>query len=305
MTRLILYLLPIFPMLAADTTPCVAVDHDPITAHDLVPVLPAFARMVPDTPIAPAPLPGAQRVVRSLEVAALARNHSLQIDAPQDLCFEWAMEPIDRARVLEAMQKALPYPEAEIDILETSLYLVPRGRFEFLYEDLGVPATPEKRSVATWRGNVVYGENHRFAIWARVMMSVRMPRMIAKETIQRGQPILPEMIRMEYSSVFPAPGDVAHNLDEVAGQVAVRTIPAGKVVHRNQVAVPPDVSRGDAVDVVVRSGAMRLALRARSESDGRSGELIALRNPTSNRIFQARVDGKDRATIDVGATPGN
>lgn len=305
MTRLIVFLLAVFPLLAADSAPCVAVDHEQITASDLASVLPAFAQLAAEMPIIPAPLPGANRELRSFEIAALARNHSLHIDAPPDLCFEWTMEPIDRGRLLEAMQKALPYPEAQVDILETSMYLIPRGRIEFRYEDLGVPATPEKRSAAIWRGNVVYGEDHRFAIWARVMMSVKLPRMIAKETIQRGQPILPEMIRVEYSNAFPAPGDIARNLDDIAGQVAVRTISAGKEVHLGQVGAPPDVARGDPVDVEVRSGAMRLVLRARSEADGRHGEVIVLRNPSSNRIFQARVDGKDKASIDVGTTPGN
>jgi len=303
MIRLILILLPIGALFAADTAPCVTVDHDPVNARDLASVMPVFTRLVPDTPIAPAPLPGAQRVVRSYEIAALAHNHAVHIDDPRDICFEWAMEPLDRGRLLEAMKKALPYPEAEIEVLETSLYEVPRGRFEFRYEDLGVPATPEKRSVATWRGNVVYGDNHRFAVWARVMIAVREPRMIAKETIQRGQPILPEMIRMEYSNVFPAPGDTARNLDELAGQVAVRTIPAGKPIHLAQVAPPPEVKSGDPVDIEVRTGALRIALRARSESDGRTGQVIAFRNPTSNRIFQARVDGKDKASIDVDAVP--
>jgi flagella basal body P-ring formation protein FlgA len=299
------FLLLVLPLVADEAAPCVGVEHDQITAHDLASVSAAFARLDPEIPLAPAPLPGAHRVLRSFEIAALARNHSLEIDPPMDVCFEWTMEPIDRARVLEAMQEALPYPEAQVDILETSLYPVPRGRIEFRHEDLGVPATPEKRSAAIWRGNVVYGSDHRFAIWARVMISVKMPRMIAKETIQRGQPILPEMIRVEYSNVFPAPGDTVRNLDEVAGQVAIRTIPAGKEVHLAQVAPAPDVNRGDAVDVEVRSGGTRLALRARSESAGRSGEVIALRNPSSNRVFQARIDGKDKASIDVGATPGN
>jgi len=305
MSRLIAFLLSIVPLFAADTAPCVAVDHDQITAHDLAAALPAFARLAPETPIAPAPIPGARRELRSVEVAALARRQSVQIDNPPDLCIEFAMEPLDKARLLESMQKALPYPEAQIDILETSMALIPRGRVEFRYEDLGLPANPEKRSVATWRGNIVYGDNHRFAIWARVMMSVKLPRMIAKETIQRGQPILPEMIRVEYSNVFPAPGDVARNLSDIAGQIPIRTIPAGKEVHLGQVATPPDVTRGDPVDVEVRSGAMRLVLRARSESDGRHGDVIALRNPSSDRIFQARVDGKDKASIDIGATPGN
>ena len=185
------------------------------------------------------------------------------------------------------------------------MYPIPRGQLQFHYEDLGVPASPEKKSPAVWRGDVVYGAGHRFPIWARVMMSVKLPRMIAKETIQRGQPILPELIRIEYSNVFPAPGDVARNLDDIVGQIPVRTIQAGKEVHLNQVAPPPDVTRGDPVDVEVRSAGMRIAFRARSESDGRHGEIIALRNLSSNRIFQARVDGKDKAFIDVGGIPVN
>lgn len=305
MTRLIVLLISSLPLLAADTAPCIAIDHEPITAHDLASVFPVFAGVAPDTPIAPAPMVGVHRTMRSFELKALAKNHAIEVGDTGDICFEWAMEPIDRGRLLEAMQIALPYQEAQIDILETSLYQIPRGQMEFRYEDLGVPANPEKRSPAIWRGNVIYGDGHRFAIWARVMMSVKLPRMIAKETIQRGQPILPELIRIEYSNVFPAPGDVARNLEDIVGQIPVRTIPAGKEVHLAQVAPPPDVTRGDPVDVEVRSGATRIALRARSESDGRHGEIIALRNPTSNRIFQARVDGKDKASIDVGSTPVN
>jgi flagella basal body P-ring formation protein FlgA len=304
MTRIIACLISIAPLVAADA-PCIQVDHEPINAHDLASAFPAFARVFADTPIIPAPMVGVRRTLRSFEVRALAKNHSVEIGDTQDVCFEWAMEPIDRGRLLDAMQKSLPYPEAQIDILETSMYEIPRGRMEFRYEDLGVPANPEKRSPAIWRGNVIYGDGHRFAIWARVMMSVKLPRMIAKETIQRGQPILPESIRVEYSNVFPAPGDVARNMDEIVGQIPVRTIPAGKEVHLGQVGPPPDVTRGDPVDVEVRSGATRIALRARSESDGRHGEMISLRNPSSNRIFQARVEGKDKASIDLSLPPGN
>ena len=37
----------------------------------------------------------------------------------------------------------------------------------------------------------------------------------------------------------------------------------------------------------------------------RSGELVALRKLSSNKVFQARVDGRGKASVDAGAVPGN
>jgi len=51
--------------------------------------------------------------------------------------------------------------------------------------------------------------------------------------------------------------------------------------------VPFDVSRGDVVDVEVRSGAARLSFSGRAETDGRSGDMVAIRNEGSKRLFQA------------------
>jgi hypothetical protein len=72
------------------------------------------------------------------------------------------------------------------------------------------------------------------------------------------------------------------------------------------VSLPPaEINRGDLVEVEVRSGAARLLLRARSEADGRVGETIPLRNPSSNKVFQARVEGKGRALLETSEGPEN
>jgi hypothetical protein len=72
------------------------------------------------------------------------------------------------------------------------------------------------------------------------------------------------------------------------------------------VSLPPaEINRGDLVEVEVRSGAARLLLRARSESDGRVGETIPLRNLSSNKVFQARVEGKGRALLETSEAPEN
>lgn len=293
--------------LAARAVPgaCLSAWHDPITARDLAAALPAFARLAPGTPIAAAPGPGVRRVFRPLELNSIARNHRLELNATEELCFELPLEPLDPARVLEAMQAALPYPDPRIEIVETSLYPVPSGRVEFRREDLGAPALPGSPAPVTWRGNIVYGANQRFAIWAHVVVSARVTRLVAATAIAAGSVIEASQVRIESSRGFPAWADLAISVDQVAGRVATRNIDAGADIHLSQIDRPKDVKRGDTVAIEVHSGAARLAFTAKSESDGRVGDLIAVRNPRSNKIFQARVDGKDKAFVDAGGSQGN
>lgn len=274
-------------------------DHDPITARDLAQFVPVFGRLAPDTPIAAAPGPGVRRVFHSLELVSLARGYSLDLAGTEDLCFEWPMEVPDRARVLDAMRSALPDAGTHIELLEVSRYPAPRGSLEFHREDLQAPARPDAPSPVTWRGNVVYGANQRFAIWARVRIAAPVNHLVAAETIREGTPIAPGQLRMESSDGFPLSGDTASRIDQVAGRIALRNIAAGSAIHLSQLKQPPDIKRGDAVTVEVLSGSARLAFTGKSESDGRQGETISVRNPRSNKIFQARVDGKDRALVDL------
>ena len=284
---------------------CLPAEHDPITASDMATALPVFARLAPETPIVAAPGPGVRRVFRPLELNSIARNHRLELNATEDVCFELPLEPLDQSRVLKEMQAAMPYPDAHIEIVETSLYLVPRGRIEFRREDLGVPALPNSTAPLTWRGNIVYGANQRFAIWAHVLVTARLTRLVATETIRAGSVIHANQIRIESSRGFPASSDFATNVDQISGHVAIRNIDAGVEIRLNQTDRPKDVKRGDTVAVEVRSGAAHLAFTAKSESDGRVGDLIAIRNPRSNKIFQARVDGKDKAFVDADPFQGN
>ena len=79
--------------------------------------------------------------------------------------------------------------------------------------------------------------------------------------------------------------------------VPARAIAAGSEIRPEFLIPPNDVNRGDAVHVEVRSGAARLAFTAKAESGGRSGDFIAVRNPSSNKIFRARIEGKDKVVV--------
>jgi flagella basal body P-ring formation protein FlgA len=305
MTRVFTLLLGFACFAPAQTPNCVAVEGDRILAGDFAVSLPAFGGLAPETPLAPAPMPGVRRFFRPFELAALARRYSVKIDPNAALCFERQTEMLDRDRVLEAMRLAMPIPGLQIEVVEISLYPVPRGRLEFRSEGLGIPASASAHVPVEWRGSVVYGDNRRFGVWARVLISAPMRRLVAAEPLKRGEPIGASQVRVETAECFPIVGDVAQTPDQVVGRAPLLNVLSGAEIHLAKLVVPPDVNRGDMVEVEVRSGAAHLAFTGKAESTGRNGDTIVIRNLSSNKVFQARIEGKGKAFLDAGGTLGN
>jgi flagella basal body P-ring formation protein FlgA len=57
--------------------------------------------------------------------------------------------------------------------------------------------------------------------------------------------------------------------------------------------------------VEVRSGGAHLIFTGKAETTGHSGDLIVVRNLSSNKVFQARIEGKGKAFLDAGRALGN
>ena len=293
-----LLLLWCFARLAPAQAPvCLSVEGDRILAKDLAAALPSFRTLPPDTVLGSAPQPGSERTFHPEELAALAHRYSVPLENPSDICFAWPMERLTPARVVETMRAALALPEAHVEIAEISAYPVPRGRLEFARERLAAPAAANQRVPVLWRGDVVYGDGHRYAVWARVRITASCTHLIAAEALHAGKIVEARQVRTESATCFPAPENIASLADQAIGLKLLRPIAAGSPVRRDWLAQPNDVNRGDSIRIEVFSGAARLAFTGKAESGGHTGELIAVRNPSSKKIFQARVDGKGKAVV--------
>src|SRR5437764_14999218 len=100
---------------------CLAVGtgSDYITAKDLSPGFPALAAVAPDTPVAPAPLPGMARTFHLPELERLSARFRVTPVPESEICIQRPVTAPDRGRMLEAMQRQLP--DARIEILDVSL----------------------------------------------------------------------------------------------------------------------------------------------------------------------------------------
>jgi flagella basal body P-ring formation protein FlgA len=262
-----------------------------ITAADLVPEFPGLEAVPPETSLALAPSPGVARVLHAAELEKIGVR--LHVEAPRrEICVQRPVAPPDPARMLAAMQAVLP--EARIEILDFSRRPIPEGEIEFPRRNLR-----EGPAACFWSGNVRYAGNSLFPVWARVAVTVKLPRVIAAADLRPGLEITTDLVRDEMREVFPSAAAFPQSAGQVVGKSARVFIRTGSVIRADQLEVSKEVGIGETVRVDVWNGGAHLKLEARAEASGALGQVIPVRNPDSQKRFLARVEGKARVSVGI------
>jgi len=288
------------PLAAVALTGCLAVSAgaDRILAGDLAAAIPGLTVPAPGVPVSLAPEPGVKRVFRLPELRRLAARLDWGVEPAADVCVERPVSPPDPARLLAAMQKALP--QAEITILEYGRRPLPAGEIEFPAAGLRAGS-----SGALWTGCVHYGGTRRFVLWARVKALVAVSRWIALADLEPGKTIAPEQVRAEMRQEFPVAGGWLQSGGEAIGKWPRVLIRAGTALRAEMLENPKEVARGDTVIVNVRNGGARIEMEAQAEAAGSIGQSIPVLNPASHKRFLARVEGKGRVSVAVSTVQVN
>lgn len=281
------------PLAAFALAACLAVNagSDAILAGDLARANPIFAAIPPDIEVALAPAPGVVRVFSPPELSRLALHWRLPAGPQSEVCFVRPVAAPDPAQLLLAMRKELP--AARIEILDYSRHPQPEGEIAFPVRGLQAGA-----SGAMWMGYVRYGSNRRFTIWARVKVAETVDRIVATADLRAGEPIAAAQIAAETRDEFPSPGPFAKSVDEVAGKCARIAIRSGTAIRLDQIEPPKEVLRGDTVKVEVRNGGVLMEVDALAQGSGALHDAIPVLNTSSKKQFIARVEGKDRVSVD-------
>jgi flagella basal body P-ring formation protein FlgA len=277
-------------VLALVAAACVSISGARITAGDLARAVPSFTPEDPAAIVAWSPLPGTVRVFHSTELERILALPSPLAGMPSDICFERSVTHLSEAAVLRAMRAALG-AIAKIELVEVSHLPAPAGEIVFPRESLG--SSP----IALWRGFVLYDDDKKFQIWARVKVRVAVTRIVAIEALPQGKPIRASQVRLETVDDTPSGLVTPSAVEMVERYIPRRTIPAASPVWTDSLDPPWEVLKGDLVSVTVRSGLAALTFNVSAATSGRRGDAISLKNPDSGKTFRARVDGPKAASI--------
>ncbi|MEO8661880.1 MAG: flagellar basal body P-ring formation chaperone FlgA [Bryobacteraceae bacterium] len=285
-------------LLAAAITGCIGFDGDIIRMSDFARVLPAFSVAPPEAPAGFAPTFGAKRTFSATDVSRFAARFGVTLSSSGPLCFERQSTNLDAAAVQTSIGQAIGDESVQFKVVDFAHYAVPSG--EVIFHRTGLQRTPASDGTRLWQGKVVFGNHRSVAIWARVAISCSREVPIAVRDLAAGQTVTTDDVRLDTIEVDPFAPSAAARLEDVVGKVVRSRVPSGKSIPVSLLSAAPVVHRGEDVDVTVFSGQARLKLAGKAQKQGRTGDVIPVRNPVSGRMFQAKVEG--RGHVVVGGT---
>jgi flagella basal body P-ring formation protein FlgA len=84
--------------------------------------------------------------------------------------------------------------------------------------------------------------------------------------------------------------------DEVVGLIARRNIAAGEALTNTVLQVPPTVRAGDALELTVIVGTVRVDARAKASASGYQGDIIRV-TPQGGKPLKARITGRGKVEV--------
>ncbi len=278
---------------------CLSIFSVRILAGDLADAVPPFRSIDPATQLGFAPLPGTQRLLSTGELALMLRQHGSEKpgNALQEVCLARFVRSITPAEIGQALESALNLADANIEIIDFSRQSLPPGRLEFRREALNKPPRAGPQTPVLWRGKLLYDEQSSASVWAKVRILVERPEFVAAGNIAAGAVVGSDQVQVTSSSQFPdfrlAPSSPA----SIVGKVARRNILKGEKFALDLLDDPPDVLRGERVQVKVLDGMACLFLDAVAQSSGKRGDKILLHNASSGRNFRAVIAQKGLVVV--------
>jgi flagella basal body P-ring formation protein FlgA len=289
------------PLLFALSTPppgCRTIQNEMILARDVAASIPAFAQVPADFRLGYLPGSGAPRILRGADLQRIAKNQGVELAGLPDVCFSrltFIPQPEDIRAAIRATLADVPgIAAARIEVTSSSQHPAPFGKLIFPRNGLQLPSGTQPE--ALWRGFVRYAEKD-FPVWARVRVLANRTRVVAIANIPTGKVIQRDQVRLENCEDSLMDETTARNLDEVIGLVPKNFLRAYLPIRKTQLAGPPDVAKGELVDVRVDSGTAHLVIQGKAQSEGVRGSTILIRNLSSGKDFRARVVGKDQAVV--------
>jgi flagella basal body P-ring formation protein FlgA len=206
-------------------------------------------------------------------------------NAPADLA-------VAAERVLRQTLELQPADQVVIGKMP-SVSLPPGTRVEFSIE----PGQPHQGRIPM-QGVVLQDTRRlsRFEFEARV--SLTRVAYVMKNAKNRGEPILREEVMTVERQVDYADGSLTTDTPVDGLETASYLAPGTLLTERNTQPVP-DVRKGDIVTVEVINGRVRLETEAIAREDGRIGQRIICRNPTSGEVFRAEIRAKNTVLVDL------
>lgn len=115
------------------------------------------------------------------------------------------------------------------------------------------------------------------------------PVVVAARQLRPGVAVTAEQLTIQARDMAAVDGNGYASVEEVAGRIPRRGLPAGAVVREADMAAELGVSRGQIVQLQSGAGGIRVTAEGRAVASAAVGAQVAVENLSSRRIVRGRV----------------
>lgn len=256
-----------------------------------------LAQALAEQTVAVSPEPG-QKI--DLDSSSIIQKLARTITTPTDI--KWL-----GARTVTVTRQGVTITSQDVqhiinDYIDTRARELPDGKYTFTPKDpplpFMVPAGDLQWEVTPSNPGIV--GSSRFVLIGRIdnqvvkNFSVRgslealAPVVVAVSSLRRNDIITEADVRMEPRDLSTLRSPCLH-LDQVVGKKVLRNTQAGSVIDLASIEIPPMVKRGALVKIQGQKNGMELTASGISQADGQEGQVIKIKNISSNKEIFCRV----------------
>lgn len=134
-------------------------------------------------------------------------------------------------------------------------------------------------------------------IYVQVSILVLRNVAILNRPAVKGEVLDKTMVRFEKRDVSRSGSNYLSRIDQLLGYRFRRSSTAGKLLQPKMFEVPLLVQRGSQVNIIAETSAITVRMKGKALADGSLGEIIRVKNSSSNRVLQAEVISKGSVKI--------
>ncbi len=123
------------------------------------------------------------------------------------------------------------------------------------------------------------------------------PVATAAVSLKKGTVIMPDQVTMARRDISNLK-DPALSPDQVVGMQVRRTIYPGRAIEMRHLEKPPVIRKGDLVKIFAIRGPMRISTTGIAARDGRTGDIIRVKNVSSSKYVYCRVDAPGIVSVE-------
>jgi flagella basal body P-ring formation protein FlgA len=129
--------------------------------------------------------------------------------------------------------------------------------------------------------------------WVRAEIRLYEDVLVSLRPIGRDRAIVPDDLRVERRDIGTLSARPLSAKRQILGKLATRAIGINEILTEPMVAAPKVIERGNALTLVYETAALKIEAPGRALEDGRIGDVIPVKNPSSGKIVEGKiVDGR-------------